>query len=120
MDGESPSSSSKDYGGAGGAGGGIFLKGFIIKYSGDLSVEGGRVLGTNKYGGGGGGGGRIKIFYDSLDTTGSTYNIFGGLGGDGTSVNGEDGESGSYYTEKINYISPFSQVLLAKLISFSV
>lgn len=66
----------------GGSGGAILIRGKDVIINGDLDVSGGN--GGNASGGqsngGAGGGGRIAIFYHtSIDTTGSSMNVDGGL-----------------------------------------
>jgi hypothetical protein len=82
-------------GGGGASGGGILLYGTTVDVSGgNLSANGG--LGGNRglgafpgQSGGQGGGGRIKIFYHSLDESGSTITVSGF-------------NDGTYYTQQIN------------------
>jgi len=85
----------------GGAGGAILLHAGSVTGSGTLRADGGNG-GTScglspcilDDGGGGGGGGRIKIFYSS-GTISPTVSVAGGAG----SLNGKDGEEGSYHAE---------------------
>lgn len=61
--------------GGGGSGGGILLSGSDVTISGMLSVAGedGGAAPTEGTKGGDGGGGRIKVFYYTLDISGSTF-----------------------------------------------
>lgn len=80
-------------GGGGGSGGGILLKGKKINITGVVSANGGSGVmggeggvGLMEHGdiglpGGSGGGGRIKIFYHTLNNTGSTITASGGNAG---------------------------------------
>lgn len=86
----------------GGSGGGILIIGGNIILNGGLLCAngggGGTVGGALDDGGGGGSGGRVKVFYRTeLDVEEDNISIAGGNG----SYNGEDGEAGSYYQEKI-------------------
>lgn len=84
-----------DWAPGGGSGGGILIWGGDVVIHGVLSVRGGNG-GEGLWGGGGGAGGRIKIFYDNLDTSGSTIVYSGGSGGGGV-FPGQAGESGTYH-----------------------
>lgn len=84
---------------AGGSGGAILLRGKSVLLNGNLNAGGGN--GGNASGaqlnGGAGGGGRIAIFYHtSLDTTGSSLDVDGGLPV-GTNLTGQPGAVGTIY-----------------------
>jgi|GEM_PF-2182553 len=100
-------------GGGGGSGGTILIKGSSVTISGELNVSGGNggaKAGTYGGSGGGGGGGRIKIFYESLDDTGATYNTQGGATGGATYEDPQPvaGSSGSLYKASQSYTSSVS------------
>ncbi|MGJ8652310.1 MAG: DUF4955 domain-containing protein [Opitutaceae bacterium] len=83
----------------GGSGGAILLRGKQVILNGNLDADGGK--GGNASGGqengGGGGGGRIAVFYHtSLDTTGSSLSVNGGLPV-GTNPTGQPGAVGTIY-----------------------
>ncbi|MGB2727785.1 MAG: hypothetical protein WBD09_04835 [Halobacteriota archaeon] len=95
-----PGPKQNEGGGGGGSGGGILIRGKNVNISGPLSAKGG-YGGGNGGGGGGGAGGIIKIFYDTLDESGSNY-VTDGAG----NASGDDGESGSIYKKgHITYTS---------------
>ncbi|MEP4079413.1 hypothetical protein [Haloferula sp.] len=93
------SSSGAQFTSGGGSGGAIFLFGKNVVLNGELDAGGGN--GGNASGsqlnGGGGGGGRVAAFYQtSLDTTGSSVTVSGGLPV-GTNPTGQPGADGTVY-----------------------
>lgn len=91
----------------GGAGGGILLFGDAVIVSGTLSANGGvgGVAGSNSGSGGGGGGGRVKIFYRTINTAGSTITVTAGAGGVGGLDNGDGGSAGNNTNTTFNTTS---------------
>ena len=95
------------YGGCGGgAGGGIFFFGDNIVISGTLSANGGNGGGADSGGGGGGaGGGRIKAFYRTINTSGSTITMALGTGGSSPEDAGDPGNVGDNTNTESNTTS---------------
>lgn len=87
-------------GGGGGSGGGILIVGIDLEVTGTLSVDGGYGGNSGSDGdgaGGGGGAGRIKLVNStSINTTGITTSITGGIGGTGTTGVAGNGNVGTY------------------------
>jgi len=90
------------HGSGGGSGGGILIDGTNVTVSGTIRTNGGigsGASGSPRYGGDGGGGGRIKIFYGTLNTTGSTITANGLSGGSGNGApSGQAGTNGTVYS----------------------
>jgi len=79
----------------GGSGGGILFFGDAIVLSGTLSCNGGNGGNASAGGGGGGaGGGRIKAFYRTINTAGSTIIMALGTGGSSPEDAGDPGNVG--------------------------
>ena len=95
------------YGGCGGgAGGGILFFGDNVIISGTLSANGGNGGGASSGGGGGGaGGGRIKIFYRTINTSGSTITMALGTGGSSPQDAGDPGNVGDNTNTESNTTS---------------
>lgn len=100
--GENGTTGAGQHGSGGGSGGGILIGGTSVTISGTLRANGGNgsnVSGSPRWGGGGGGGGRIKIFYGTLNTTGSTITANGSPGGSGNGApSGQAGVNGTIYS----------------------
>ena len=96
-----------DYGACGGgAGGGIFFFGDNVVISGTLSCNGGNGGAASSGGGGGGaGGGRIKAFYRTINTAGSTITMALGTGGSSPEDAGDPGNIGDNTNTESNTTS---------------
>ncbi|MCK5431410.1 MAG: hypothetical protein KAJ03_01635 [Gammaproteobacteria bacterium] len=88
--------------GGGGAGGMILIIGCSVTLDNGTFIviggDGGDTTSGSAGGGGGAGGGRIKVFYDTLSTTGITTTLTAGSGGSGPGGAGVAGSVGTYTT----------------------